>query len=150
MEEVFINRAIELSMIQTEGGPFGAVVVQNHKIVGEGWNQVTGLNDPTAHAEMQAIRSACKNLGTFDLSSCVIYTSCKPCPMCAAAILWARITRVYYVCTAEDAAYAGFDDKRFGELLPCIEEQYTQVTGKHKAGLVAMRKWLENPSKTEY
>lgn len=148
--EVFIDRAIELSMMQTEGGPFGAVVVHNHKIVGEGWNQVTGLNDPTAHAEIQAIRSACKNLETFDLSGCEIYTSCKPCPMCAAAILWARLRKVYYVCTTEDATAAGFDDKRFAETICVVEKQYIQVVEKHCEGVEAMKKWLGTPNRVEY
>lgn len=110
-----MQRAIALSrekMREGEGGPFAAVVVSDGSIVGEGWNQVTGHNDPTAHAEIVAIREACRALGTFSLEGCVIYTSCEPCPMCLAAIWWARISRVYYANTSEDAERIGFDDAR--------------------------------------
>ncbi len=113
---VFMRRAIELSRIQAEsgeGGPFGAVVVRDGEIVGEGWNRVLGTNDPTAHAEIVAIRDACARLRSFQLSSCEIYTSCEPCPMCLTAVLWARLERIYYANTRADAAAIGFDDDRF-------------------------------------
>ncbi len=108
----FMRRAIELSRLSIAdgGGPFGAVVVSNGAIVGEGWNRVTGSNDPTAHAEIVAIRDACSHLGTFALEGAVLYASCEPCPMCLAAIYWARIERVVYSNTTADAAAIGFDD----------------------------------------
>lgn len=92
------------------GGPFGAVIVKNGRIVGEGTNQVTSANDPTAHAEVMAIREACRALGTFSLEGCEMYTSCEPCPMCLAAIYWARLERAYFANNREDAARIGFDD----------------------------------------
>jgi tRNA(Arg) A34 adenosine deaminase TadA len=114
--EVFMRRAIALSREKSaagEGGPFGAVVVRGGAIIGEGWNQVLGTNDPTAHAEIVAIRRACAHRSTFSLDGCEIYTSCEPCPMCLAAILWARIGRIYYANTRVDAAAIGFDDDYF-------------------------------------
>jgi guanine deaminase len=98
-------------MQQQGGGPFGAVIVRNGELVGRGWNQVTRNLDPTAHAEVSAIRDACQRLERFDLRGCELYTSCEPCPMCLAAIYWARLDRVYYACSREDAARAGFDDQ---------------------------------------
>ncbi len=110
----FMLRAIELAKKGVEsnmGGPFGCVIVKDNKIVGEGHNMVTGTNDPTAHAEVVAIRNACKELNTFQLDECVIYTSCEPCPMCFGAIYWARPKKVFYGCTKEDAAEIDFDDQ---------------------------------------
>ncbi|MFN0050136.1 MAG: nucleoside deaminase [Cytophagales bacterium] len=110
----FIDRAIGLSAFGSEnskGGPFGCVVVKNGEIVGEGYNEVSSSHDPTAHAEIVAIRNACKNLQTFQLDGCEIYTSCEPCPMCFGAIYWARPTAVYYANTRKDAAKIGFDDE---------------------------------------
>src|SRR4051794_31773257 len=92
------------------GGPFGAIIVKDGKIVGTGCNNVTTTNDPTAHAEVQAIRDACKNLGSFQLDGCEVYTSCEPCPMCIGALYWARPKAIYYACTKEEAAKIGFDD----------------------------------------
>lgn len=109
----YMQRAVELSrekMRECQGGPFAAIVVMDGEVVGEGWNHVTSDNDPTAHAEVNAIRDACERLGTFSLEGAVIYTSCEPCPMCLAAIYWARISRVYYANTTADAAAIGFDD----------------------------------------
>lgn len=100
----------EENMMQGKGGPFGAVVVKGDQIVGRGFNQVTSLNDPTAHAEVMAIRDACKNLGSFQIEDCVVYTSCEPCPMCLGALYWARPKAIYYASTRKDAADAGFDD----------------------------------------
>ncbi len=114
MNKAFMHEAIALSIekMEAEGsGPFGAVVVKNSEIIGRGWNRVTTANDPTAHAEVMAIRNACKTLGTFDLSGCELYASCEPCPMCLAAIYWARIDRLYYAAGREDAANAGFADE---------------------------------------
>jgi guanine deaminase len=109
-----MRRAIALSqeMLRTGGGPFGAVIVQNHAIIAEGANRVTLTNDPTAHAEVVAIREACARLGRFSLADCEIYTSCEPCPMCLGAIYWARLDRVYYANSRVDAARIGFDDER--------------------------------------
>ncbi|HML57954.1 MAG TPA: nucleoside deaminase [Ferruginibacter sp.] len=112
-EEKFMQEAIELSLKgieHNEGGPFGCVIVKDDRIVGRGNNRVTSQNDPTAHAEVVAIREACKNLETFQLDDCEIYTSCEPCPMCLGAIYWARPKVVYYANTRNDAADIGFDD----------------------------------------
>ncbi len=112
-DEKFMRHAIELAKRGVDsnfGGPFGAVVVKDNLIVGEGWNCVTSTNDPTAHAEVTAIRKACKHLNTFQLTDCVIYTSCEPCPMCLGAIYWSRPAKLFYGCTHEDAAAIGFDD----------------------------------------
>ena len=114
--EIFMQRAIELArkgMNQGAGGPFGAVVVRNDEIVGEGWNRVVGTNDPTAHGEVTAIRDACAKLGTFSLEGCEIHTTGQPCPMCLGAIHWARIERIFYGFGIADAAAIGFDDTEF-------------------------------------
>lgn len=113
MKQDFMREAIRISlrkMRQNEGGPFGAVVVKGGRIVGRGWNRVTSANDPTAHAEVMAIRDACRRLQTFSLEGCELYASCEPCPMCLAAIYWARLKRVYFGNTRKDAARIGFDD----------------------------------------
>ncbi|MFM9905952.1 MAG: nucleoside deaminase [Pyrinomonadaceae bacterium] len=112
----FMKRAIDLArdgMDANTGGPFGCVIVRDGEIVGEGSNRVTSTNDPTAHAEVVAIRDACKRLNTFQLDGCSIYTSCEPCPMCLGAIYWARPAQVFYAGTRGDAAAAGFDDEHF-------------------------------------
>jgi len=109
----FMRRAIELSrhgMLRRDGGPFGAVIVKDAQIVGEGWNRVIATNDPTAHGEIEAIRDACRRLGTFVLTGCDLYTSAEPCPMCFSATYWARLARVFYGNTVADAAAIGFDD----------------------------------------
>lgn len=108
-----MKRAIELSlqkMMANQGGPFGAVIAQGDRVIAEGWNQVTTLNDPTAHAEVNAIRRACRDLGTFSLRGYSIYTSCEPCPMCLSAIYWSRLDRIYFANTRDDAAKIDFDD----------------------------------------
>jgi guanine deaminase len=113
MNKDFMARAIQLSIegVQSgRGGPFGAVIVKHGKILAESANEVTSANDPTAHAEVLAIRQACAKLGSFELKNCELYTSCEPCPMCLGAIYWARLSRVYFANTAEDAAKIGFDD----------------------------------------
>jgi len=113
LQKEFMRRAIELSrqkMNENCGGPFGAVIVRDGKIVGEGWNMVTSSADPTAHAEITAIRAACRHLGDFSLKGCDIYTSCEPCPMCLSAIYWARLDNIFYANTRADAAAIGFDD----------------------------------------
>lgn len=112
-EKEFMKMAIDLSregMAACKGGPFGAIVVKGNEVVGKGYNSVLSDNDPTAHAEITAIRNACKTLGSFQLEGCEIYTSCEPCPMCLGAIYWARPDRVYFANTRNDAEQAGFDD----------------------------------------
>ena len=126
----FMGKAIQVALenVQTnQGGPFGAVVVKDGKIIGTGRNQVTATNDPTAHAEVQAIRAACQYLSDFQLIDCEIYTSCEPCPMCMGAIYWARPKAVYYTCTKEEAAIIGFDDQFIYEelLLPIDQRKLT-------------------------
>ncbi len=116
MNPAFLREAIRLSiekMEANEGGPFGAVIVRDQQIIGRGWNRVSSTNDPTAHAEVVAIRDACSRLKTFSLAGCEIYSSCEPCPLCLAAIYWSRLDRIYYAATCEDAAAAGFDDRKF-------------------------------------
>ncbi|TGU86349.1 nucleoside deaminase, partial [Mesorhizobium sp. M00.F.Ca.ET.186.01.1.1] len=113
-QETWMEHAVNLALdnvTASRGGPFGAIVVKDGQIVGRGRNEVTARNDPTAHAEVQAIREACQKLGTFQLDDCELYTSCEPCPMCLGAIYWARPRAVYYACTKEDAARVGFDDQ---------------------------------------
>jgi tRNA(Arg) A34 adenosine deaminase TadA len=112
-KQAFMQRAVTLAlekMRANSGGPFGAVIVRNNRIISEGWNEVTSSNDPTAHAEIVAIRRACALLGAFNLPDCDIYTSCEPCPMCLGAIYWARLRRVYYANSRAEAAQIGFDD----------------------------------------
>ncbi len=114
MKRKYMEEAIHLArwgMENDKGGPFGAVVVKDGVVVGWGYNTVTSSNDPTAHAEINAIRDACRNLDTFSLEGCVIYTSCEPCPMCLSAIYWARIERIFFACEMGDAAEAGFIDE---------------------------------------
>ena len=113
-DQLYLNQAIQLAMHSVElgGGPFGAVIVKDDVVIGQGHNQVTIINDPTAHAEVSAIRNACANQQHFDLSGATLYASCEPCPMCFAAIYWARIKRIVYAATGSEAAEAGFDDNR--------------------------------------
>src|ERR1700753_3050247 len=117
-EREFMQQAIRLAtenVTSGRGGPFGAVVVKDGKVIATGANQVTAVNDPTAHAEVTAIRNACKALGTFQLEGCDVYTSCEPCPMCLAALYWSRCRAIYYGNSAADAAKVGFDDSRLYE-----------------------------------
>jgi tRNA(Arg) A34 adenosine deaminase TadA len=119
-DETFLLRAVALGrrgMEAREGGPFGAVVVQDGRIVGEGWNRVLAANDPTAHAEIEAVRDACRRLGRHELESCVLYASAEPCPMCLAALYWARIDRIVFAAPAAEAAAVGFDDRFIREQL---------------------------------
>ncbi|NPA87199.1 nucleoside deaminase [Caminibacter pacificus] len=138
-------------VLNKEGGPFGAVIVKNGKIIGKGHNQVVKLKDPTAHAEIQAIRDACKNIGSFDLSGCEMYITCEPCPMCFGAIHWARIERVYFAATREDAANIGFDDKFIWDVIEGKRED--NVLFKHtpsKEALEVMKLWESMEDKTLY
>lgn len=150
-----MQAAIDLSisgMAKNEGGPFGAVVVKNGKIVGRGNNNVTSSNDPTAHAEVTAIRDACKNLNTFQLDGCEIYTSCEPCPMCLGAIYWARPDKVYFACTKNDAADAGFDDDFIYREIDLDFDKRSIVFEQLMRGeaKLAFDKWKEKEDKTAY
>ena len=131
------------------GGPFGAVIVKNDVVVGKGHNQVVKNNDPTCHGEMMAIHKACKNLGTFDLSGCEIYTTGEPCPMCMAAILWANIDKVYYGCNIVDTEDIGFRDKKFYDMSE--EERNAMVVElDRKACLKLYKEYKEIKDKTAY
>lgn len=155
MEKKFMDRAIELAkagMQDNQGGPFGCVVVKNGSIIAEGNNRVTSDNDPTAHAEIIAIRNACKTLDDFQLSDCEIYTSCEPCPMCLGAIYWARPKRVYYAATREDAADAGFDDDfiyRELDLSP-EERRIPMIQTEQKSAVELFEEWKQKDDKTDY
>ncbi len=151
----FMRRAVEISREKMEanmGGPFGAVIVRDGKIIAEGFNMVTTANDPTAHAEVVAIRAACTKIGDFSLLGCEIYTSCEPCPLCLAAIFWARIDRIYYANTRIDAAEIGFDDEiLYQEISKPLEERQLPI---HRLELAEARKvfddWLLKDDRTEY
>lgn len=147
--------AIALSIrnvTEGKGGPFAAVVVKEGKVVARGVNRVTETNDPTAHAEVVAIREACKALNDFQLSGCEIYTSCEPCPMCLAAIYWARPDRVYFANTKDDAAEAGFDDSLiYNEIgLPHDRRKMPLVQMMREEALAAFKQWAVSPMKKEY
>jgi len=151
----FLERAIELSnegMKSGQGGPFGCVVVRNNEIVGEGCNRVTATNDPTAHAEVVAIRNACQHLETFQLTDCDIYTSCEPCPMCLGAIYWARPRRVIYANTKGDAAAIAFDDQYIYEEIEKRNEdrQIPFVHHPHPAALAVFEQWKNEGNKIVY
>jgi len=154
-DKEFMRRAIRLAqngIDSNQGGPFGAIVVRNGEIVAEGCNQVTSTNDPTAHAEVVAIRNACEKLGSFQLDDCVIYTSCEPCPMCLGAIYWARPAQVFYGCTREDAAEIGFDDQFiYDEIKKTIDERQLRIINfLREEALVVFENWANKPDKTEY
>jgi len=153
--EDFMRRAIKLShdnMRRGVGGPFGAVIVKDGEIVGEGWNHVTSDNDPTAHAEISAIRDACRRLGTFKLSGCEIYTSCEPCPMCLAAIYWAHLDRIFYANTQQDAAAIDFDDAfLYREVaLPRGERRLHSQRLLADEALKVFREWKAKQDKVPY
>ena len=154
-DEKFMRRAIALAqngIDQDAGGPFGAVVVKNGEIIGEGYNKVTSTNDPTAHAEVVAIRNACEKLDSFQLDGCIIYTSCEPCPMCLGAIYWARPARVFYAATREDAAKIGFDDQFIYEEIEKNFEhrQMKLVNLLRDQGLKVFENWANKADKTRY
>lgn len=153
--EKFMRMAIALSeknVTAELGGPFGAVVVKDGKVVAKSGNKVTSTNDPTAHAEVSAIRIACKKLKTFDLSGCVIYTSCEPCPMCLSAVYWSRITSIYYGNTKVDAANIGFDDQFIYEELekPMTERSLPIQQMLRDEALQAFKLWEQSPMRVEY
>jgi tRNA(Arg) A34 adenosine deaminase TadA len=155
IDTYFMRQAIQLAaqgMNSNAGGPFGAVIVKNNEIIARGHNKVTSTNDPTAHAEMVAIREACKKLNTFQLDDCDIYTSCEPCPMCLGAIYWARPRAVYYACTKEDAARIEFDDQFiYDELDLEIEERKIKfIPLLNEEGVKVFEQWEAKTDKTEY
>lgn len=155
MNEEFLKKAIALAKEKSadgKHGPFAAVIVKNNEIISEGWNCVIDLKDPTAHAEIVAIREACRILNSHSLSGCVLYSSCEPCPMCMAAIYWARIEEVVFASSAEDAANAGFDD-------PIIWKQISidwknrdikMTQAYNDLGQTVFDKWISNPNKIMY
>lgn len=154
-DEYFLREAIRLAregMEAGKGGPFGAVIVRDGQIVGQGSNEVLLTNDPTAHAEVVAIRNACRNLGHFQLDGCTLYTSCEPCPMCLGAIYWARPSRIVYACLHSDAAKAGFDDHFIYQEIDKPREQRRipmQQLLQNEAWTV-FEQWMEKNDKTLY
>ena len=152
--EAFMREAIKLSAesVRSGGGPFGAVIVRDGEIIARGENRVTVCNDPTAHAEVSAIREAAARLGTYDLSGCELYSSCEPCPMCLGAIYWARLDKLYYAGTRADAANVGFDDAHIYEELPLEPSQRelpTETLLREEAQRV-FEAWAEKADKKEY
>ena len=150
-----MQKAIRLSqqmMRAGKGGPFGAVVVRKGKVIATGHNQVTSTHDPTAHAEIVAIRAACKRLGTFELSDCDLYTSCEPCPMCLSAIYWARIKQIYFANTRQDAAKIGFDDSFIYEEipLPIKKRKIAMKQLMRNEAQIAFTEWENKADKIRY
>ena len=154
-EKKFMRAAIELSIENVKsgnGGPFGAVIVKNEEIIARGVNEVTSKNDPTAHAEVVAIREACDKLGTFQLEECEIYCSCEPCPMCLGAIYWARPVKIYYANTKADAAQINFDDDFiYQEIEQPVDQRNLQtIQLLPKEAILAFDLWRHSSKKTEY
>ena len=145
-------RLADEGMQSDRGGPFGCVIVRRGEIVSRGNNRVTSTNDPTAHAEVTAIREACRALGTFQLTDCELYTSCEPCPMCLAAIYWARIPQVFYGNTRADAAAIGFDDDFIYQQIPLPPEQRTikMTSLLREDAQRTFKAWAEKPDKIQY
>lgn len=155
VQSKFLLRAIELasrSVVDDLGGPFGAVIVRNGTVLAEGWNVVTSANDPTAHAEVSAIREACKRTNHFSLDGCEIYSSCEPCPMCLAAIYWARIEKIFYAADATDAKRAGFDDAFFYEQLhrQPSDRAIPAVQAHQAEAQIVFDLWLASSDRTPY
>lgn len=154
MDGKFMREAIRLSeeSVAEGGGPFGAVIVRDGEVVAAGTNRVTLDNDPTAHAEVSAIRTACRELGVFKLDGCEIYTSCEPCPMCLSAIYWAGISRIYYGNTKDDAKSIGFDDSFIYDQIPMAPSRRTVPAEQmlRDEALGAFRMWAEKADKVEY
>ncbi|EEX17353.1 nucleoside deaminase [Prevotella veroralis] len=153
-KEELMRKAIELSIesVRNGGGPFGAIIARKGEIIAEGSNGVTIYNDPTAHAEVTAIRKACEKLGTFDLTGCEIYTSCEPCPMCLGAIYWAHLDKIYYANDRKDAADIGFDDDFIYQEIE-VKPQYRKKPSEilmREEGLEAFRIWNKKTDKIEY
>lgn len=151
----FIDQAIALaesSMERGEGGPFAALVVRDGGVLGRGWNRVTSSNDPTAHAEVEAIRDATRRLGDFSLAGCTLYVNCEPCPMCLAAAYWAGISAIYYAADRADAAAIGFADQQIYEelALPPEQRRLPMHQINRPAALPLFRRWQEKPDKIPY
>jgi len=150
-----MRRAIELALEgvrANQGGPFGAVVVREGAVIGEGCNRVIASNDPTAHAEIVALRAACAKLGSFQLRGCELYTTCEPCPMCLGAAFWARVDRVHYACESADARRAGFDDQALYEELARAHAERTlpiQQLMRDEA-LATFQAWIDKPDRVAY
>jgi len=137
-------------MLANDGGPFGAVIIKDAKLIASSHNEVLKTKDSTAHAEIIAIRKACKELDSFDLSGCVLYTTCLPCPMCLGAIFWARISTVYYGANEDDAARGGFDDKRFYEMMRGENQDLTLKQINHKENAKLFDRWLKKSDREIY
>jgi guanine deaminase len=155
MNHSFMQEAIRLSLEKMRegcGGPFGAVVVKDGRIISRGWNRVTTSNDPTAHAEVVAIREACAALNSFSLQGCELYASCEPCPMCLGAIYWSRVDRIFFAATRQDAAAAGFDDALIYEEVPrpICERRLPTVQMLREESLAAFREWKTIVGKVTY
>jgi len=154
-DERFMRRAVELaleSVRKNDGGPFGCVIVKDGEIIGEGRNVVTSSNDPTAHAEVVAIRNACARLGSFQLDGCVLYTSCEPCPMCLGAIYWARPEQIFVACRREDAAAYGFDDAFIYDEI-ALDAEKRSIPAEwmmREEALAGFKAWEANTEKIEY
>jgi guanine deaminase len=153
-QQDFMHEAISLAIenVASGGGPFGCLIVKDGKVIARGVNRVTQTNDPTAHAEVVAIRAACESLGTFQLTGCELYTSCEPCPMCMAAVYWARPDRVYFGATKDDAAHAGFDDSMIYEEFALPYEKRRIPVGQigREEALKAFDTWANSPNKIRY
>lgn len=154
-DKYFLKKAIELAdknSVDGENGPFGAIIVKDNKIIGEGRNKVVETNDPSAHAEINAIRKACQELNSNKLRNCTIYSSCEPCPMCLSAILWSRIDRIVYAATRDDAARAGFDDKKILQEVKKSwgERQVNSRRIKLEPAWQVFENWINNPDKKTY
>ena len=154
-QKEFMREAIRLSqrgMNLNEGGPFGSVIVLNGEIIGRGNNKVTSTNDPTAHAEVVAIREACTKLNTFQLPDCEIYASCEPCPMCLSAIYWAKLKRIYFACSRKDAANIGFsDDIIYSEIALELSQRAIPIQQvMREEALTIFSEWMIKPDKIDY
>jgi guanine deaminase len=154
MNSSFLKRAIEMATenVRRNGGPFAAIVVKDGIVIATGCNQVARTNDPTAHAEIVAIREACRSLGDFQLEGCDVYTSCEPCPMCMGAIFWARPSRVFFAATHEDAAAAGFDDSFIYRQIevPPSERGIPMIHVIDENATRPFEEWVNKPDKTTY
>ncbi len=154
VDEKWLQQAVDLATanVAAGGGPFGALVVRGDAVVASGVNRVTRDLDPTAHAEVTAIRTACRDLGVFALTGCTLYTSCEPCPMCAASALWARLDRVVFCANRDDAADGGFDDRAFYELLTTAPQGWPTSVQELRLGTAGspFRAWRDNPVRVDY
>src|SRR3954465_12606833 len=154
MDQRFIRQAIELAVgnVRRNGGPFGALVVRAGVVIATGCNQVTSTNDPTAHAEVVAIREACRILGSFQLAGCDVYSSCEPCPMCLGALYWARPSRIFFAATQQQAAAAGFDDSFIYREIetPAAQRTIPMVHVGREFSAHPFEEWARKPDKTEY